>query len=62
MAWARLHGNWKQLKVLIRDRWRGRAQIGSAQPERREELVERLQQLARDEIRNQGSESPRRDD
>jgi hypothetical protein len=46
MPWARLQGKWKQLKEMIRARRRG-----AAPPlrERRVELVEHIQQLAREE-------------
>lgn len=53
MAWQRLQGNWRQLKVILRDRWKG--WTGPDRPvsdrERREELVERVQQIAREEAR-----------
>jgi hypothetical protein len=53
MAWQRLQGNWRQFKVIVRDRWRGWTGPGGSDPnrERREELVERVQQIARDEAR-----------
>jgi len=55
MALHRLRENWRQLKGLMLERWRGPlgAERDTRAPERRrQELVELIQQLAREETRD----------
>jgi len=62
MAWHRLRENWKQLKGLMFDRWRdppGTEQDAQTPDYRRQELVELIQQLAREEIHDAETHSRR---
>jgi len=54
MPWVQMQQNLRELKVRILDRWRGgngNGVAGAAPQERREKWVERIQRLARDEVR-----------
>lgn len=55
MAWGRLHENWMQLKGMIESCWRpeGKAPDPESAEARRIAWVERIQKLAREEIREQ---------
>jgi hypothetical protein len=64
MAWDLLQDNWKQFKGKIKQCLRGPASgsLGSLDEQaRRDELVERIQQLARDEVRGHGVAERRED-
>jgi hypothetical protein len=63
MAWQRLQENWRQFKGRILDQWRGQPGMQpdrQASDERRQELVARIEDLAREEARDEDTRLRRR--